>query len=466
MQRCYSSFIVHTSSLTTTIMAKSPGKIRPADPTKIFDNIRDDMAPVEAMGLRADLSQASTLANRGATMERLDPMQPGGSERMVINMGPQHPSTHGVLRLVLELDGETVVKVEPVIGYLHTGMEKTMQSKTYQQAIVVTDRFDYTNSMGNNLVYVLAVEKLLGAEIPERAQALRVICAELGRLSSHMVWLGTHALDLGAMTVYFYCFREREMILDMFDTLCGARLTYSYMRVGGLVADAPPEFLSALDDFLKIIDSRIDEYAYLLSSNEIFVARTQGIGQLTQEEIIDLGVSGPVARAAGIDWDVRKSNPYSGYEKYDFEVPIGANGDVYDRYLVRIEEMHQSAKILRQALSQLPNGPIRCADRKISLPPREELATSMEAVIHHFKLVTEGFHPPKNQEVYVANESPKGEIGFYIASDGGNKPYRCHLRGPSFINLQALPPMLEGRLLADAVAIIGSIDIVLGEVDR
>ena len=447
-------------------MAKSPGKIRPADPTKIFDNIRDDMEPVEAMGLRADLSQASTLANRGATMERLDPMQPGGSERMVINMGPQHPSTHGVLRLVLELDGETVVKVEPVIGYLHTGMEKTMQSKTYQQAIVVTDRFDYTNAMGNNLVYVLAVEKLLGAEIPLRAQALRVICAELGRLSSHMVWLGTHALDLGAMTVYFYCFREREMILDMFDSLCGARLTYSYMRVGGLVADAPPEFLSALDDFLKIIDSRIDEYAYLLSSNEIFVARTQGIGQLTQDEIIDLGVSGPVARAAGIDWDVRKSNPYSGYDLYDFEVPIGANGDVYDRYLVRIEEMRQSAKILRQALAQLPEGPIRCADRKISLPPREELATSMEAVIHHFKLVTEGFHPPKNQEVYVANESPKGEIGFYIASDGGNQPFRCHLRGPSFINLQALPPMLEGRLLADAVAIIGSIDIVLGEVDR
>jgi len=444
------------------------------NPTQIFDNIRDDMAPVEAMQRRGDMAQASTLAEReaaqlsgrGSIVEVIEPRAPGDSERMVINMGPQHPSTHGVLRLVLELDGETVTKVEPVIGYLHTGMEKTMQSKLYQQAIVVTDRFDYTNPMGNNLVYCLAVEKLLGAEIPERAQGLRVICAELSRLSAHMVWLATHALDLGAMTVYFYCFREREMILDMFDQICGARLTASYMRVGGLVADAPPEFLRSLEDFLKIIDERIDEYAYLLSGNEIFRARTIGIGALTQEEIIDLGVSGPVARAAGIDWDIRKNNPYSGYEKYDFEVPIGANSDVYDRYLVRVEEMRQSASILKQALGSLQAGPVRCADRKISLPPREELATSMEAVIHHFKLVTEGFHPPKNQEVYVACESPKGKIAFYIASDGGNKPYRCHLRGPSFVNLQALAPMLEGRLLADVVAIIGSIDIVLGEVDR
>jgi NADH:ubiquinone oxidoreductase subunit D len=256
------------------------------------------------------------------------------------------------------------------------------------------------------------------------------------------------------------------MILDLFDIICGARLTYSYMRVGGLVADAPPEFFDALNEFLKIIDARIDEYAYLLSSNEIFVARTQGIGVLTQEEIIDLGVSGPVARASGIDWDLRKSNPYSGYDKYQFDVPVGVNGDVYDRYLVRIEEMHQSASIIRQALAGLTEGPIRCADRKISLPPREELATSMEAVIHHFKLVTEGFHPPKNQEVYQAVEAPKGELGCFIASDGSNKPYRCHWRGPSFVNLQSLPPMLEGRLVADTVAIIGSIDIVLGEVDR
>lgn len=445
-----------------TIMLKT----KQADPTKIFDNIRDDMAPIEAMERRGDLSNASSLAGRGASLERLAPEGPGGSERMIINMGPQHPSTHGVLRLVLELDGETVVKAEPVIGYLHTGMEKTMQSKTYQQALVVTDRFDYTNSIGNNLVYVLAVEKLLGAEIPERAQVLRVIVTELSRLSAHLVWLGTHCLDLGAMTVYFYCFRERELIMDMFDTICGARLTASYLRVGGMVADAPLEFLQQLEAFLNIFETRVDEYAYLLSGNEIFVARTQGIGQLTQEEIIDLGVSGPVARAAGIDWDLRKSNPYSGYENYDFEVPIGANGDVYDRYLVRVEEMRQSAKILKQALANLPEGPIRCADRKISLPPREELATSMEAVIHHFKLVTEGFHPPKNQEVYQTVESPKGELGCYIASDGGNMPYRCHWRGPSFVNLQALPPMLEGRIIADVVAIIGSIDIVLGEVDR
>jgi NADH-quinone oxidoreductase subunit D len=451
-------------------MAKSPRTVgeNQLDPAKIFDNIRDDMAPVEAMQQREALAQASQLVPRGVTTERLQDEEdaPGGAERMIINMGPQHPSTHGVLRLVLELDGETVVRVQPVIGYLHTGMEKTMQSKMYQHSIVVTDRFDYTSSMGNNLVYCLAVEKLLGAEIPPRAQALRVIVAELNRIAAHLVWLGTHALDLGAMTVLFYCFREREMILDMFDQICGARLTYSYMRIGGLVADAPPEFFRSLETFLGIIDQRIDEYDYLLSENEIFMNRTRGIGALTKDEIIDLGVSGPVARAAGINWDVRKSNPYSGYEKYEFDVPLGANGDVYDRYLVRMEEMHQSARILRQALGSLPAGPVRCADRKISLPPREELATSMEAVIHHFKLVTEGFHPPRNQEVYVACESPKGEIAFYIVSDGSNKPYRCHLRGPSFVNLQALPKMIEGRLIADVVAIIGSIDIVLGEIDR
>ncbi|MBV9470727.1 MAG: NADH dehydrogenase (quinone) subunit D [Abitibacteriaceae bacterium] len=438
------------------------------DPTKVFDNVRSDTAPYAAM-----LGGVSEQAQAGAAgwqfeMQKIDPHPeaPDGSERMIINMGPQHPSTHGVLRLVLELDGETVVKVEPVIGYLHTGMEKTMQSKMYQQSIVVTDRFDYTNSIGNNLVYCLAVEKLLGAEIPPRAQALRVIVAELSRLSAHLVWLGTHALDLGAMTVYFYCFREREMILDMFDMICGARLTASYMRIGGVVADAPPEFFKALDDFLKIMDDRINEYDYLLTQNEIFTRRTKGIGELTQEQIIDLGASGPIMRAAGIEWDIRKANPYSGYENYEFEIPIGANGDVYDRYLVRMEEMHQSVSIIKQALGGLPEGPVKCADRKISLPPREELANSMEAVIHHFKLITEGFHPPKNQEVYVAVESPKGELGCYIASDGGNKPYRCHWRGPSFVNLQALPPMLEGRLLADVVAIIGSIDIVVGEIDK
>lgn len=437
-----------------------------SDPTKIFDNIRSDMEPVEAMMGREALGNASRLLD-GATLERVsrEGHAPGESERMIINMGPQHPSTHGVLRLVLELDGETIIRVEPVIGYLHTGMEKTMQSKSYQQAIVVTDRFDYTNTMGNNLVYCLAVEKLLAAEIPPRAQVLRVIMAELSRLAAHMLWLGTHALDLGAMTVYFYCFREREMILDLFDIVCGARLTASYMRVGGLVADTPPEFISGLDEFLKIIDKAIDEYDYVLN-NEIFKMRTQGVGTLTQEEIIDLGASGPIARAAGIQWDVRKAEPYTGYENYEFEVPIRQNGDVYARYEVRIEEMRQSAKILRQALANLPDGPIRCADRKISLPPREELATSMEAVIHHFKLVTEGFHPPRNQEVFQTCESPKGEIGFYIVSDGSNKPYRCHLRGPSFVNLQTLPKMMEGRLLADAVAIIASIDIVLGEVDR
>jgi len=438
------------------------------DPRKVFDNLRSDMAPVEALQRQDEAIERGGQLASGVSIERLDPHpdSPDGGERMIINMGPQHPSTHGVLRLVLELDGENVTRVVPVLGYVHTGMEKTMQSKPYQQAIVVTDRFDYTNSMGNNLVYCLAVEKLLGAEIPARAQAIRVIVAELNRLSAHMVWLGTHCLDLGAMTVFFYTFREREMILDMFDQICGARLTYSYLRIGGVVADTPPEFLESLEKFLSIIDERINEYEYLLMENEIFKQRTIGVGYLSAEDIIDLGLSGPLARAANIDWDIRKREPYSGYEKYDFEVPVGVNSDVYDRFLVRMEEMRQSASIIRQALGSLAPGPIRCADRKISLPPREELATSMEAVIHHFKLVTEGFHPPKNQEVYLAVEAPKGDLAFYIVSDGSNKPYRCHLRGASFVNLQGLPAMLEGRLLSDVVAIIGSIDIVLGEVDR
>jgi NADH-quinone oxidoreductase subunit D len=448
-------------------MVKLPGtkeRGRP-DPTKIFDNIRSDMAPVEAMQRREAMEMASKLAQRvkSEIIEQED--APGGSQRMIINMGPQHPSTHGVLRLVLELDGETVTKVEPVIGYLHTGMEKTMQSKTYQQAIVVTDRFDYTNTMGNNLVYCLAVEKLLGAEIPPRGQVLRVIVAELSRIAAHLVWLGTHALDLGAMTIFFYTFRDRELILDMFDEICGARLTASYLRVGGVREDATPRFFELLQEFLDVIDPRIEEYDYVLN-NEIFKRRTQGIGALTADELIELGVTGPLLRAAGVCYDVRKAFPYSGYEHYQFDVPMGQNSDVYDRYMVRMEEMKQSTSILRQALSKLPDGPVKCLDRKISLPPREELATSMEAVIHHFKLVTEGFHPPRNEEVYFACESPKGEIGFFIASDGSNKPHRCHLRGPSFVNLQALAPMLEGRLLADVVAIIGSIDIVLGEVDR
>lgn len=443
-------------------MTYNPSPLMISDPTKIFDNIRDDMAPVEALQGRAAMEQASMLANRVSVSRD---KAPGGSEKMIINMGPQHPSTHGVLRLVLELDGETITKVEPVIGYLHTGMEKTMQSKTYYQAMVVTDRFDYTNSMGNNLVYCLAVEKLLGAEIPARAQALRVICAELSRLASHLVWLGTHALDLGAMTIFFYTFRERETILELFDIICGARLTYSYMRIGGVYADGPPEFYSGLEKFLGYVDERIVEYDYVLN-NEIFKQRTQNIGAISKSEIIDLGVSGPLARAAGINWDIRKANPYSGYEQYDFDVPTEEKGDVYARYQVRLKEMHQSVRILKQALAGLPEGPIKCLDRKISLPPREELATSMEAVIHHFKLITEGFHPPRDEEVYSAIESPKGEIGFFIASDGSNTPYRCHLRGPCFVNLQALPKMLEGRLIADAVAIIGSIDIVLGEVDR
>jgi NADH-quinone oxidoreductase subunit D len=386
-------------------------------------------------------------------------------ETMLLNMGPQHPSTHGVLRLLLELDGETVISCIPDIGFLHTGVEKNMEAKTYQKAEVMSDRLDYMNTVGNNLTYAMAVEKLVDLDVPERAQAIRVILAELTRVQSHLVWLGTSALDLAAMSMFLYCFREREYILDVMEMVSGQRMMTTYIRPGGLWRDVPVEFEAAVRNILKTFPKRIDQYEALLVRNPLMLDRTLGIGKLTGEQCLSYGVTGPMLRASGVEWDLRKTQPYSGYEQYDFEVPTRTEGDVYARFLVRLEEMRQSLRIVRQALDKLPIGPVRSNNHKFVPPPRSEIGTSMEALIHHFKLWTEGFNAPAGS-VYSAVESPRGELGVYLESDGGSKPYRIHWRTPSFDNLQALPRMAKGVLVADLVAIIGSVDIVLGDVDR
>jgi NADH-quinone oxidoreductase subunit D len=386
-------------------------------------------------------------------------------ETVLLNMGPQHPSTHGVLRLLLELDGETVVNCIPDIGFLHTGIEKNIEAKTFEKAEVMTDRLDYLNTMGNNLAYCLAVEKLVDLDVPERAQAVRVIFTELQRFSSHLVWLGTAALDLAAMSVFLYCFRERERILDVMEMCSGQRMMTTYFRPGGLWRDLPVEFEEAVRGILKDFPARIDEYEGLLTNNPIFVDRTKGIGKLSVADGLAWGVTGPSLRGSGIAYDLRKEEPYSGYEQYDFDVPTENGGDVYARYLVRMEEMRQSLRIVKQALDKLPTGPFRSSNRKFVPPPRAELGTSMEAVIHHFKLWTEGFPAPK-ESVYMPVESPRGELGVFIEGDGGPKPYRCYWRTPSFVNLQVLPLLSKGHFVADLVAIIGSVDIVLGDADR
>ena len=386
-------------------------------------------------------------------------------DTMLLNMGPQHPSTHGVLRLLLELDGENVVTCMPDVGYLHTGIEKNMEAKTYEKALVMTDRLDYLNNLGNNLVYCLAVEKLCELDVPERAQVLRVIMAELQRINSHLVWLGTHVLDLGATSVMLYTFRDREYILDMFEMLSGQRMMGNYIRPGGVWRDTVPEFRPALREFLSYLPEKLDDYERLLDENPIWKERTQGIGVIPADQAIAMCLTGPSLRGSGINYDIRKAMPYSGYEQYDFDVPTGTRGDIYDRYMVRILEMRQSLKIIHQALDRLPKGPFRSDNRKFVPPPRAELGTSMEAVIHHFKLWTEGFNAPKG-EVYVPTESPRGELGVLLVGDGGPKPRRVGWRGPSFVNLQALPVMSKNYFVADVVGIIGSIDIVLGDVDR
>jgi NADH-quinone oxidoreductase subunit D len=390
----------------------------------------------------------------------------GTAKTMVLNMGPQHPSTHGVLRVLLELDGENIVSAVPDIGYLHTGIEKSCEDKTYSQAITLTDRIDYLNPLGNNLVYCLAVEKLLGLEVPKRAQYIRVMMVELQRISSHLVWLGTHALDMGAMSVMLYCFREREEILKIFERFAGQRMMTSYIRIGGLALDPPAGWREMVKRFLDMMPARIDEYEQLLTGNQIWMGRLKGVGYLSPEELIDLSTTGPGLRAAGIPCDNRKMFPYSSYEEFDFNVPTRTESDCFARYLVRVAEMRESVKIVRQAMAKITDdGPIKADAPGIVPPQREKMKTEMEALIYHFKIFTEGFSPPAG-EAFVAVESPRGELGCFIASDGSPKPLRVHFRGPSFVNLQALPFMVEGELIADTVACIGTIDIVLGEVDR
>jgi NADH-quinone oxidoreductase subunit D len=390
---------------------------------------------------------------------------PPGAKTMVLNMGPQHPSTHGVLRLVLELDGETVVRCEPHIGYLHTGIEKTAEARGWWQAITLTDRIDYLCPLTNNLCYVLAVEKLLGLEPPPRAQWLRVLLNELTRLNSHLVWLGTHAMDLGAFTVLLYAFREREDILKMFETVSGQRMMTSYFRVGGVTLEPPLDFFGRVRKFISYFPSKIDDYEALLTKNPIWIGRTKGVGYVSADEGIALGLTGPCLRAVGVDWDLRKTNPYSSYDKFDFKVPVRTEGDVYARYLVRMDEMRESTRIIAQALEGMPEGPVKADAPHVVLPERERMKTEMEALIYHFKIVTEGFRVPPG-EVYQAVESPRGQTAYYVVSDGTTHPFRMYVRSPSFANLQALPKMVEGRLIADVVAVVGSIDIVLGEVDR
>jgi NADH-quinone oxidoreductase subunit D len=390
----------------------------------------------------------------------------GPTKAMVLNMGPQHPSTHGVLRVILELDGETVLKAESVIGYLHTGIEKSCESKTYSQAITLTDRIDYLAPLSNNLCYCLAAEKLIGLEVPKRAQYVRVLLTELTRIASHLVWLGTHAIDMGAMSVFLYSFREREEIMKIFEYVSGQRMMTSYFRIGGLALEPPPDLLDRVRRVIDALPAHIDEYETLLTGNRIWMGRLQGIGILSIKDAIAMGVSGPLLRASGLAYDVRKAFPYSSYDEFEFDVPTQSAGDCFARYQVRIAEMRESLKIVRQALEKIPaEGPIRTLAPGIIPPSREEMKTSIEGLIYHFKIFTEGFAPPVG-EVYQVIESPRGELGVFMVSDGSPKPYRVKFRTPSFVNLQSLPLLCTGRLIADVVACIGTTDIVLGEVDR
>ena len=398
-------------------------------------------------------------------LQNIGTVQSGEDRTMVLNMGPQHPSTHGVLRLLLEIDGETIVKIAPDIGFLHTGIEKTYEAKFYQQCIPLADRMDYLAPFSNELGFCLAAEKLLGLEIPERAVWMRVLLTELTRINSHLVWLGTHAMDIGAMTVFLYCFREREDLLKIFEAIGGQRMFTSYFRVGGLAMEAPLDWFKSVKKFVDTFPEKVDEYEGLLTGNPIWQQRTKGVAKLSAEDVIKLGGSGPILRASGVDWDLRRDMPYCGYQKFDFKVPTHTDGDVWARYVVRVAELRESQKICKQALDGMPGGPIKADAPKIILPDREKMKTQMEALIYHFKIVTEGFTVPPG-DVYLAIESPRGEIGFYVVSNGTAQPYRVHVRAPSFANLALLPAMCEGKLIADVVAAIGSIDIVLGDVDR
>jgi NADH dehydrogenase I D subunit len=398
-------------------------------------------------------------------------MEKGAAElqtkELTINMGPQHPATHGVLRLVLALDGETVVKCTPYVGYLHRGVEKLGEDRTYLAALPLTDRLDYIAAMANNQAYCLAVERLFGIEAPERAKYIRTMVSEMSRISSHILWLGTHALDIGAMTVFLYSFREREWILDLFEMLCGARLTTSYGRIGGVRNDVSQEFLDSLYKFTEEFPKRVEEYETLIDQNRIWLKRTKGIGVIEADEAVNWGLSGPTLRGSGVAYDVRKYAPYDAYDKVEFDVPVGKAGDVYDRYRCRMEEFRQSNRIIRQCIEKLPRGPVMAPDApKVTLPPKDDVLKSMESMIHHFILITKGPMAAPEGEIYSAVEAPKGELGFYFVSDGTGKPYRMRVRSPSFVHASAIPRLCEGALIADVIANIGTVDIVLGECDR
>ena len=397
--------------------------------------------------------------------EAVPPDSPSAPRRMTLNMGPQHPSTHGVLRIVLELEGETIRSAAPDIGFLHTGIEKQCEALTYAKALTLTDRVDYLSNLANNLVYCLTVEKLLQIEIPERAQWLRVMMTEFSRLNSHLVWLGTHALDIGAMSIFFYCFREREEILRILEQFSGQRMMTSYIRIGGVALEPPRGWEKSVGKFIRGFPSKVDEYENLLDSNPIWNIRTRGVGYISLEDMLDLGVTGPMLRGAGLALDCRKTAPYSSYDKFNFNVATQTGNDVYARYRVRLQEMRESAKIITQALEGMPSGPYQADAPHVVLPDREKMKTQMEALIYHFKIVTEGFRVPAG-EVYQCIESPRGEIGYYIVSDGTAKPYRLYMRTPSFANLMALPVMLKDTLIADSIASLGSMDFVLGDTDR
>jgi NADH-quinone oxidoreductase subunit D len=399
------------------------------------------------------------------TFDQSDTYRPSSERRMRLNMGPQHPSTHGVLQIILDLEGEVVVRCDPVPGYLHRGTEKLAETKYYNQIIPLTDRLDYVSAFNNNVAFCMPVEKLLGIELPERAIWLRVILMELQRIASHLIWFGTSCMDLGAVTPFLYAMRERELILDIFEMACGARLTYSYCRVGGLLSDTPPGFEEKVADFVKIFPKAWKEYSDLISKNPIFMDRTIGVGIVTPEMAIDMGLTGPSLRGSGVDWDLRKNEPYYGYDLLDFAIPLGTKGDCYDRYLCRMEEMMQSNRIIEQALKRLKPGPVKADDPKVMLPPKEISMSQAEAQQRHFYQVIHGFSVPVG-EAYGKIEASKGELGFYIISDGSSRPYRMKIRAPSYANLQSLPLLTEGRMVADVITCIGTIDIVLGEVDR
>jgi NADH-quinone oxidoreductase subunit D len=399
------------------------------------------------------------------TVLQVDPKLREEGDILEVNFGPNHPSTHGVLRLVVELNGERVVGLKAVVGYLHTGFEKNMEQKTYWKAITYPERIDYLSFQINELVFVLAIEKLLGVETPPKATWMRMLLSELNRIHSHLIWLGTAALELGAISLLWYCFRERDAILDLFELVTGVRMHTRYFQAGGLAEDIPPGFFTECRRFADVMETRVDEYEDILSRQAIWLKRTKGIGLLSAEDAIALGQSGPVLRASGVDWDLRKADPYLAYDKVDFKVPIYPNGDVYDRYLVHMDEMRESTRIVRQALDGMPEGPWIVDDRKIVLPPRHELHTSMESLIHHFKLVTEGYRVPEG-EVYVAVESARGELGCYLVSDGGPRPWRVKFRAPSLVALEATATCMSDALVADLIAIVGSLDTVMGEVDR